>query len=387
MISRRKSQIWRWVSTLLVLLIVLPVAGSILAQSDDAIQTDDSMLPGEVEIVGVLESFDGTTITVGGIPFDVTGAEIKDDLIIGQLVKIHASFANGVWTAREAELDDDTGDDDNGNDNVDDGNVNDNVGDNGNVNDNVDDNGNDNSDDDNDNSDDDNGNDNADDNSNDNSSGDDAPDGEFELTGVLEQVGDGFIVVAGQVIDITGAEIKNQLVVGSMVKVHLSLVNGQLVARETEDALGSEDDGDDDSSHQCGDVPEGWTTYVVQGGDTLSGIAVRSDSDDDDLADVNCIENPGQIVVGAEILVPREPDPQSVLIDDNGNDNSDDNGNDNSDDDNGNDNSDDDNGNDNSDDDNGNDNGDDDSGGDHGDDDSGDDHGDDDDGGDDSDDD
>jgi hypothetical protein len=113
-------------------------------------------------------------------------------------------------------------------------------------------------------------------------------------------------------------------------------------------------------------APEGWTTYAVQFGDTLSGIAVGSGASLADIVTVNCIANPNSVAVGTILFVPREVQP--LAGNDNGNDNSDDNGNDNSDD-NGNDNSDD-NGNDNGDD-NSNDNG----GDDGGSNDNGDDHG------------
>jgi hypothetical protein len=60
------------------------------------------------------------------------------------------------------------------------------------------------------------------------------PAGETEITGVLESIGSGSIVVSGQTIDILNAEINDMLIVGSTVKVHVSQVNGVLTAREVE---------------------------------------------------------------------------------------------------------------------------------------------------------
>jgi hypothetical protein len=71
-------------------------------------------------------------------------------------------------------------------------------------------------------------------------------DDEIEIVGTLQQIGDGFIVVSGQRIGVIGAEIKNPLVVGA-------LVNGQLVAREVENAdLDDDDDFDDNDNSGSG---------------------------------------------------------------------------------------------------------------------------------------
>ena len=103
--------------------------------------------------------------------------------------------------------------------------------------------------------------------------------GEVELTGILEQVGDGFTVVSGQTI---------------------SIVNGQAMAREVENAL---DDGDLPAN--CIPTrPAGWVTYVIQANDTLSGIAARTGSRVQELVRVNCITNRRLIATGAEIFVP-----------------------------------------------------------------------------------
>jgi LysM repeat protein len=130
---------------------------------------------------------------------------------------------------------------------------------------------------------------------------------EIELVGVLEQAGDGFIVVSGQTISIVSAEIKDPLTVGETVKVHYSIVSGQAVAREVERAA------DDDTPTTCTPTrPEGWITYVIQGNDTLSGIAARTGSSVEELVRVNCITNRRLIQPGTEIFVPLPIDDNTI---------------------------------------------------------------------------
>lgn len=242
----------------------------------------------EAEFVGALEVLSATSITVSGTVFDITRAEVEARLAIGDIVKVHATQVGGVWQAREVERTDD--------------------------------------------------------------SRDDRRAGEFELTGVLTATSTDFIVVAGQPISITGAEINDTLTLGDLVKAHVTLVSGQLIAREVELAGGA--------APSCATTtPRGWDNYRVRSGDTLSSIAARTGTTVAELARVNCITDTRFVVAGTLLFVPRFAG--SGIGNDNGNDN-DDNGNDNDDDrgnDNGNDN-DDDRGNDN-DDDHGNDNDDD----------------------------
>ncbi|MCB9451243.1 MAG: PepSY domain-containing protein [Anaerolineaceae bacterium] len=148
--------------------------------------------PGEAELIGVLEHFDSTAMVVNGITFDVSGAELGTGLAVGQMVKVHATWTDSGWVAREVQL---------------------------------------------------------------YTPAEDAPgmSGEFEMTGTLEAIGDGSITVAGQTIMTAGAEIKNMLVIGVRVKVHFSLVNGVMVAREVEnataDASSNSNDNMDDNSN------------------------------------------------------------------------------------------------------------------------------------------
>ncbi|MFN8372397.1 MAG: DUF5666 domain-containing protein [Anaerolineae bacterium] len=137
---------------------------------------DAGLQPGEVEIIGTVESSAGTTMTVSGQTFDVSAAEIGAGVTVGSLVKIHATAAaDGTWIAREVAL----------------FTVSD-------------------------------------------PSATPMPTGEFELVGTLEAIGTQTITVSGQIISIVGAEINDPLVLGVLVKAHVSLVSGQLVAREVE---------------------------------------------------------------------------------------------------------------------------------------------------------
>jgi len=266
---------------------VLASDGTITARQVNAV--DQGILPDEAEFVGVVDRFDGNTLVVGGIAFDVSGAEISGDIAVGATVKVHARLLeDGTWTAREVETEDNTPEAEAT----------------------------------------------AEPEQNDQA-------GEFEITGTLESVGDGFIVVSGQTISIAGAEIKDMLVPGALVKIHLSLIDGQLVAREVENAR-ENDDHQDDGVFDCS-LPSGWTTYTVQGDDILSGIAARTDSSVEELAAANCLANPGMIVTGSTVFVPEAPsfdsshdsgdDHGGSISDDNsGHDSGDDHGNDSNDD-------------------------------------------------------
>jgi len=253
----------------------LLVDGSILAREVYAVQA--GVRPGEVEVIGAVESFDGAALVVNGMTFDVSAAEMPGGaLAIGDRVKVHASLsADGRWIAREVEraVDDGAG--------------------------------------------------------NDNTSGT-APVGEVEITGTLTEIGTDFIVVSGQTISTVGAEIKDTLVIGALVKVHMSTVDSQWVAREVELARLGDDAANLTIPANCAPAqPAGWTSYTVQGGDTLSSIAARSGSSMQELTAINCIANPRIIRAGTVLFVPRTPSPASAIGNDNGNDNTDDHGDDN----------------------------------------------------------
>lgn len=75
------------------------------------------------------------------------------------------------------------------------------------------------------------------------------PTGETEITGTLERINSGTIVVAGQTISIVGAEINDVLVVGRSVKAHVSTVNGVLTAREVETVSTPDDDNSNSNTN------------------------------------------------------------------------------------------------------------------------------------------
>jgi len=79
------------------------------------------------------------------------------------------------------------------------------------------------------------------------------PVGETEITGVLESISSGSIVVSGQTINIVNAEIKNMLIVGSTVKVHVSAVGGALAAREVETTALVDDNSNTNSNANAND--------------------------------------------------------------------------------------------------------------------------------------
>lgn len=147
------------------------------ANNPGSTQTPAPATGGDLEVVGVIEAMTDTSVTIGGVVYQLTNlSEVKGLLAVGDQVRIqYVVNVDGTLAIRQIELnslgDDNANDNGNGNDNTNDDNGND---DNANDDNGNDDNSNDdNSNDDNgndDNSNDDNGN---DDNSNDDNSNDD----------------------------------------------------------------------------------------------------------------------------------------------------------------------------------------------------------------------
>jgi hypothetical protein len=135
----------------------------------DPTQTPPPSTGGEGEIFGVIEAMTDTTVTIGGVVYQLTNfSEVKGLLGVGVEVKIHfVTNPDGTLTIREIELRSSGGGDGNANGNS---NANENGNGNGNDNTNVNGNGNGNGNDDNTNvNDNGNGNDDHDDNGNANS--------------------------------------------------------------------------------------------------------------------------------------------------------------------------------------------------------------------------
>ena len=264
--------------------------GRIAAREVDT-PDDNDLRDDEIELIGVVDSFNGTSLVIGGFTFDVTGAEFNGPVVVGQVVEVEASFADdGSLIARELDDEDDPADDD------------------------------------------------------DRDAADDDRPGEFELVGTLDAIDGDTIVVNGQAIDVANAEIRNQLVTGMLVRLHLRNQNGQLIAREVQTARRNFDDDDDDgfvdddnfnnngnsNANANGNVNANanangngnfnsnannnantntsgsWNvTYTVRAGDTLSSIAARAGVTIEELARMNNITDLRLVVVGTQLLVPR----------------------------------------------------------------------------------
>ncbi|NPV65536.1 MAG: LysM peptidoglycan-binding domain-containing protein [Anaerolineae bacterium] len=271
--------------------------------------------PGELELVGTLESLAQSQAVINGLAVSLAGAEIKNGITVGRLVRLHAFIQAGQgWVAREIEPylpaseDSPTS------------------------------------------------------GSSGSQSQEDSPEllqgRQFKIVGTLEDIGDGFVVVGGQTIDIRTAEVDDILMIGTLVKLELTLRDGQLIAREIERARSlfndnegsspdnSNDNNNDNSSNRNTNSntsasgscvvtqPAGWTTYTIRRGDTLSAIARGAGSTISELVAANCITNTRLIRVGQQLFVPRQPtgnltnDNNDNRDNDNWNDNNDDNNND-----------------------------------------------------------
>lgn len=79
---------------------------------------------------------------------------------------------------------------------------------------------------------------------------------EMEITGALQQIGNGFMVVNAQSIRLgAGTEVKGPLSVGDVVKVHVRVeADGSLVAREVELARDRADDNANDAINGNGNA-------------------------------------------------------------------------------------------------------------------------------------
>jgi len=192
--------------------------------------TQDDLQPDELEIVGTLQSMNGLQAVVSGLTFDLTVAEVQAGLVIGDLVKVHASRnTDGLWIAREIEreLGDDMGDDS--------------------------------------------GDDSSDDSGNDSPGDLNDDDEDFKIYGTLEEIGTGYIVISGQRIDTSRAVISDTLIIGALTKAEVISVDGVLIALEVERETG-DDDMDDDSSDDSSDDSD-------DSDDDSSGSGSGSDDD------------------------------------------------------------------------------------------------------------
>lgn len=170
----------------------LSTNGTITAHEVNAV--DDEFELGEAEIIGLLESFDGTTMLINGQTIDVSEADVHDGITFGGFVLVHAILQDDddVWIARSAEsfvaseLDDEL------------------------------------------------------------------DEGELILIGTLEVLGNQELTVAGQPIsiDATETEIHDILIVGVRVKVRVRITNDEWLALEIENSLSRKEVENNTNSNQ-----------------------------------------------------------------------------------------------------------------------------------------
>lgn len=159
----------------------------------------------EFELTGTVTALTTTTLTINGITIQITSAEINDPISLGTVAKVHYSVdANGVRVAREVEQARVS--------------VISNPGNNNNNND---------------------------------------DDFENEIVGVVSAISGSTVTIDNQIFQISNAEFKTAVMVGTLVKIHYSVAaDGTLVAREIEQSLGiglDDDDRNDDNSDDRND--------------------------------------------------------------------------------------------------------------------------------------
>lgn len=213
---------------------VVKVEGSLLADGTIAAREVKAAVaaiiqPGEMEIVGVVESLNATQIVINGQTIDISKAEIGKGVAVGMTVRVHATVAQGgMPVAREVSVFNQKPEAEDNPKATPTGTLTTNPGN----------------------------------------------QKEFELTGTLEQVGTDFVVISGQQISTSGAEIKGQLVVGALVKIHVSNTSGGLVAREVELAQKVDDDVNDDNNKA---TPSGTKVGPSKGSGDKSGSGGKDD--------------------------------------------------------------------------------------------------------------
>ncbi len=158
----------------------LQTDGSILADSVSVPLSD--LLPGEVEVIGLLTSLDTTTAVVDGIVFDITAATVDAAALPGAMVRVFATpdLTTNIWVARELSP----------------------VG--------------------------------AQDASAEMGAGSPGMGEGFRIVGTLDAIGDAYIVVSGLTLETTNAEFDGMPLVGALVSVKVRVVDGALVAVKVE---------------------------------------------------------------------------------------------------------------------------------------------------------
>ncbi len=84
---------------------VLMIALLILVTTVGAMAQSSLQQIHEKELTGVVTAITPTTITIGGMTFDIAQAEMKDTIVLGDLVTVHYSPAtDGTLVVREVQL-------------------------------------------------------------------------------------------------------------------------------------------------------------------------------------------------------------------------------------------------------------------------------------------
>lgn len=182
------------------------------------------------ELNGILEAADGTILIISGVQVDITGAIFEDALVIGMPVEAYVlEDDDGIWDATRIE--DDTNDD----------------------------------------------------------LSDDELDEDFELVGMVDDVGDDYIVVNGETVqlDDDATDDDDDYEVGDRVAIEVGTVDGELVAFEIEtldddDLLEDRDDLNDDDDDDSDDADDADDDSASGGSNDNDDSNSGSNGDDDD---------------------------------------------------------------------------------------------------------
>ncbi|MFW5691313.1 MAG: DUF5666 domain-containing protein [Chloroflexota bacterium] len=190
-------------------------------------EDDDDLLDERIEVTGIVGALDDTTLILGTLTFDITGATFDDTVSAGDWVEVYATLSDNAWVASRVELyDDDDSDDSRDDDRR-----------------------------------------RYDDDDSDDSRDDDRrwydDDYDYELRGVLESIDGDTIIVSGQVIDASRADFDDDVAVGDLVEVEFYFINGELVALYVDDLDDLDDLDDDDYRVDDDDVSAGVTPTIT----------------------------------------------------------------------------------------------------------------------------
>ncbi len=163
--------------------------------------------------------------------------------------------------------------------------------------------------------------------------------GRVIVAGVVEEKSEVSLTIAGVTVDTTEARVDELVTIGLPARVTFRRSvdkSGPLTPvrvrplddlddlDEVIDTTYGDDDDDDDSSSDdsaasC-TLPSGWTTYTVRRGDTLGRIANAANSSASELVTANCLASANLIFVGQVLFVPNAVNSGPGSSDDSGSD-------------------------------------------------------------------